>query len=102
MKSFYIYGKRGAIIMIFLGVLLCQSVWSMETRKLGKMEVPKLGFGAMGISAFYDSILPDDKAITLLQRVIDLGMTFIDTSDIYGPFTNEEVTSVRRTYCDCH
>lgn len=62
----------------------------MKQRTLGTqgLVVPALGLGCMGMSEFYG---PGDDAesIATIQRAIDLGVTFLDTSDIYGPFTNE-------------
>lgn len=65
----------------------------MKKRKLGKqgLEVSALGFGAMGMSHAYGQ--PGDKKemIALLRAVVDRGVTFIDTAEIYGPHTNEEL-----------
>jgi aryl-alcohol dehydrogenase-like predicted oxidoreductase len=62
----------------------------METRKLGSqgLEVGAVGLGCMGMSEFYG---PRDEAESLatIHRALDLGVTLLDTSDIYGPFTNE-------------
>src|ERR1700749_2222613 len=64
----------------------------MKKRKLGKqgLEVSELGLGCMGMSEFYG---PHDEfqAEATIDRALDLGITFFDTSDIYGPFTNEEL-----------
>jgi aryl-alcohol dehydrogenase-like predicted oxidoreductase len=62
----------------------------METRRLGTLEVPAIGLGCMGMSEFYG---PSDEveAIATIQRAIDLGVTLLDTADMYGPFTNEEL-----------
>ena len=62
----------------------------MKTRKLGQLEVSAIGLGCMGMSEFYGN--QDEKeAIATLHRAIELGVTFIDTADMYGPFTNEEL-----------
>jgi aryl-alcohol dehydrogenase-like predicted oxidoreductase len=63
----------------------------MEKRSLGQgLEVSAEGLGCMGMSAFYGQ--SDEKeALTTIQRALDLGVTFLDTSDIYGPFTNERL-----------
>jgi aryl-alcohol dehydrogenase-like predicted oxidoreductase len=64
----------------------------MITRKLGKHgpEVSILGLGCMGMSEFYGA--GDEKeSIATLERALDLGITFWDTSDAYGPHTNEEL-----------
>ena len=59
-------------------------------RRLGELEVPALGLGCMGMSEFYG---PTDEAesIATIHRALDLGITFLDTSDLYGPYTNEEL-----------
>src|SRR4028118_2201160 len=64
----------------------------METRKLGSqgLEVSKLGLGCMGMSEFYGTG-DEDESIATLHRSIELGMTFLDTADMYGPFTNEKL-----------
>ena len=63
----------------------------METRTLGDgLSVSAEGLGCMGMSEFYG---PTDErdAIATIQRALDLGCTFLDTADMYGPFTNEEL-----------
>jgi aryl-alcohol dehydrogenase-like predicted oxidoreductase len=62
----------------------------MKTRKLGQLEVSTLGLGCMGMSEFYGN-RDEREAIATLHRAIELGVTFIDTADMYGPFTNEEL-----------
>jgi aryl-alcohol dehydrogenase-like predicted oxidoreductase len=65
----------------------------MQKRKLGKrnLEVSTLGLGCMGMSFSYGP--PKDKAemIALLRTAVDRGITFFDTAEVYGPFTNEEL-----------
>ncbi len=58
----------------------------VPTRQLGKNgpQVSALGFGAMGLSAFYGSPAPDEERFKVLDRAIELGCTFFDTADIYG------------------
>ncbi|OVA01657.1 Aldo/keto reductase [Macleaya cordata] len=59
--------------------------------KLGSqgLEVSQQGLGCMGMSAFYGPPKPESDMIALIHHAIDKGITFFDTSDIYGPFTNE-------------
>ncbi|CAI9271456.1 unnamed protein product [Lactuca saligna] len=59
--------------------------------KLGSqgLEVSALGLGCMGMSAFYGTPKPEPDMINLIQHAINAGVTFLDTSDIYGPQTNE-------------
>ena len=65
----------------------------MKKRKLGTsgLEVSALGLGCMGMSASYEPI-PDKQAmISLLRTAVERGVTFFDTAEVYGPFTNEEL-----------
>ncbi|KAF3631442.1 putative aldo-keto reductase 2 [Capsicum annuum] len=59
--------------------------------KLGSdgLEVSAQGLGCMGMSAFYGPPKPDDEMIQLIHHAIKSGVTFLDTSDVYGPYTNE-------------
>jgi aryl-alcohol dehydrogenase-like predicted oxidoreductase len=66
----------------------------MRTRRLGGqgLEVSELGLGCMGLSDFYSSSgATDSQGIALIQRALDLGVTFLDTADVYGPHTNERL-----------
>ncbi len=64
----------------------------MNQRNLGKegLRVSKLGLGCMGMSEFYGTG-DEDESIATIHRAIELGITFLDTADIYGPFTNEKL-----------
>jgi aryl-alcohol dehydrogenase-like predicted oxidoreductase len=64
----------------------------VETRTLGSqgLEVSSLGLGCMGMSEFYGR-RDEDEAIAAIRRALDLGITFLDTADMYGPFTNERL-----------
>jgi aryl-alcohol dehydrogenase-like predicted oxidoreductase len=64
----------------------------MKTRTLGQSgpEVSELGLGCMGMSAFYGTA-DEGEARATLARSLELGCNFLDTSDMYGPFTNEEL-----------
>ncbi|GIF98942.1 aldo/keto reductase [Catellatospora citrea] len=64
----------------------------MHTAHLGKLEVSRIGLGAMGMSHGYTSAGTDDaESIRTIHRALDLGVTLIDTAEIYGPYTNEEL-----------
>jgi len=65
----------------------------METRKLGKsgLEVSALGLGCMGLSFGYGPAVDKKEGITLIRAAVERGVTFFDTAEVYGPFTNEEL-----------
>jgi aryl-alcohol dehydrogenase-like predicted oxidoreductase len=63
---------------------------AMKRRKLGSLEVSALGLGCMGMSAFYGST-DDDESIATIHRVLELGIDFLDTAQLYGPMTNESL-----------
>jgi aryl-alcohol dehydrogenase-like predicted oxidoreductase len=62
----------------------------MEQRKLGALTAPAMGLGCMGMSAFYGTT-DEDEGIATIQRAIEIGVNFLDTAEIYGPYTNEEL-----------
>jgi aryl-alcohol dehydrogenase-like predicted oxidoreductase len=63
----------------------------MQKRTLGKLEVSALGLGCMGMSASYGRIPDKQETISLLRAAFERGITFFDTAEVYGPFTNEEL-----------
>jgi aryl-alcohol dehydrogenase-like predicted oxidoreductase len=62
----------------------------MNRRKLGDLEVSEIGLGCMGMSAFYGETDTDESEATI-KRALELGIDFMDTAQIYGPLTNEEL-----------
>src|SRR3954464_10618728 len=62
----------------------------MRTRNLGSLTVSALGLGCMGMSEFYGTG-DQQEAERTIHRALDLGVTFLDTADMYGPFTNERL-----------
>ncbi len=66
----------------------------MELRPLGEsgLQVAEIGLGCMGMSAVYEpGTKNDDDSVKVIRRAIDLGVTLFDTSDVYGPYTNEKL-----------
>jgi aryl-alcohol dehydrogenase-like predicted oxidoreductase len=63
----------------------------MERRRLGQgLEVSAVGLGCMGMSEFYGA-RDEEEALATLRSALDIGVTFLDTADMYGPFTNEKL-----------
>jgi aryl-alcohol dehydrogenase-like predicted oxidoreductase len=65
----------------------------MLTRELGKsgLKVSAIGFGCMGLNFAYGQAMEKAEAIALLRKAYELGVTFFDTAEAYGPYTNEEI-----------
>src|SRR5204862_593905 len=64
----------------------------MKHISLGGLDVSRIGLGTMAMSGYYlDPTSSDAESIRTLQRALDLGVTHIDTAEIYGPYTNEEL-----------
>ena len=65
----------------------------MKKRKLGNsgLEVSAIGLGCMGMSQSYPPFPEKGEAISLLRSAVELGVTFFDTAEVYGPYTNEEL-----------
>ena len=83
----------GAPAITFYGEVMApheQIGADMEKRRLGSLEVSALGLGCMGMSAFYGSA-DEQEAIATIHRALELGINFLDTAQLYGPLTNEEL-----------
>jgi aryl-alcohol dehydrogenase-like predicted oxidoreductase len=64
---------------------------SMKTRNLGSLVVSELGAGCMSISANYGPAASDEQGIATLRKAHENGVSFFDTAEVYGPYTNEEL-----------
>src|SRR3954465_12120815 len=62
----------------------------MEHRKLAHLEGSAIGLGCMGMSAFYGTT-DEQESVATIQRALELGVNFLDTAQLYGPLTNEEL-----------
>jgi aryl-alcohol dehydrogenase-like predicted oxidoreductase len=62
----------------------------MKQRKLAGLEVSALGLGCMGMSAFYGAS-DEDESVRTIRRALELGINFLDTAQLYGPLTNEQL-----------
>ena len=65
----------------------------MQKRKLGNgnLEVSAIGFGCMGLNFAYSHSLGKEDAVALIRAAVERGVTFFDTAEVYGPYTNEEI-----------
>ena len=65
----------------------------MQQRKLGNsnLEVSAIGLGCMGMSSGYGPVADKQELISLIRSAVERGVTFFDTAQVYGPFTNEEL-----------
>ena len=63
----------------------------MKTRRLGDLDVSAIGLGCMSMSSGYGPPADKQQMIALIREAVDLGVTFFDTAQVYGPFTNEEL-----------
>ncbi len=63
----------------------------MQQRRLGDLEVSALGLGCMGLSFGYGPALDRRESIALIRSAVERGITFFDTAEVYGPYTNEEL-----------
>jgi len=71
----------------------------MRKRMLGKsgLEVSTIGFGCMGLNFGYGTAVDNEDGIALIRQAVDRGVTFFDTAEVYGPFTQE--TSAKGRLC---
>ena len=75
-------------------LLACATLDHVKHTSLGELALSRLGLGCMGMSAFYAGAGEDDaESIRTIQRALDLGIDFIDTAEVYGPYTNEELVA---------
>ncbi|MFD9026941.1 aldo/keto reductase [Streptomyces parvulus] len=64
----------------------------MQSTSLGRLDVPRIGLGVMGMSAYYTGAGRDEtESIRTIRRAVDLGVTHLDTAEVYGPYVNEEL-----------
>ncbi|MGW4840381.1 aldo/keto reductase [Streptomyces globisporus] len=64
----------------------------MQSTSLGRLDVPRIGLGVMGMSAYYTGAGRDGaESIRTIRRAVDLGVTHLDTAEVYGPYVNEEL-----------
>jgi aryl-alcohol dehydrogenase-like predicted oxidoreductase len=63
----------------------------MKTRKLGNLDVSEIGFGCMSISANYGPPAEINQGIQVIRAAHEKGVTFFETAEVYGPYTNEKL-----------
>ncbi|MFI6554528.1 aldo/keto reductase [Streptomyces griseus] len=64
----------------------------MQSTSLGKLDVPRIGLGVMGMSGYYTGAGRDEtESIRTIRRAVDFGVTHLDTAEVYGPYVNEEL-----------
>jgi aryl-alcohol dehydrogenase-like predicted oxidoreductase len=63
----------------------------MKHVTLGTLDVSRIGFGAMGLAGVYGGTTDESEGARVIHRALDLGVTFVDTAEVYGPYTNEEL-----------
>lgn len=67
----------------------------MRHTTLGGLDVSRIGLGTMGMSAYYTGARTDDvQSVRTINRALDIGVTFIDTAEVYGPYLNEELVGL--------
>src|SRR5580704_4531906 len=64
---------------------------TMRTTYLADLEVSRIGLGAMGMSGSYGAVTDEAESIRTIHRALDLGVTLLDTAEVYGPYHNEEL-----------
>ena len=71
----------------------------MQARKLGSLTVSAMGLGCMGFSQSFPPFPEKSESIATIRAVVDMGVTFFDTAEVYGPYTNEELVGEALAPC---